>query len=502
MVAIALLTGTLIAQEDGGQTGERTINEIVADILGSDEGNDQGVEVDVPGIGLIQLPPPKTVKVGLGNLLIDGRIMTGLRSQMTDQEGLAGSGNWSFEAINAMWQENRVEMNLDYKLLNYGAFVMLQARNWGSNAFNATSPTDLVRVRFGLVYATFLEEKIKFSVGKLYDDIYQKQEKVWKTEGEDGGFRFSDEDRFSMRIEARPIKGLNAGGQFFFVNTDKDAMTGIPAKSIGDTRAWKEFGLGASYKNSMFSAQAGIRFDSDVDGMDRTESKTYLAPYYGDGNFMGTAVSQMTLGALSGPKYKHKTEIGSTIFNGSSPEFTANPYDAGHWAFLGFKLTAVKDLTVSAHGALYNLGAFDKFGYGKFVEYVKYNNFIPGFSGFGAGLTLFQEFYGGDVFGDWQAPGMAAASHLKNSPFFRFSPVVTYKPFMYLDIALSGQIGICPDVLDSYWQIKPEISIGPGIDIFSVKVFYEILHQSYADEEIAGKPSTRHTFGVAVDIIF
>lgn len=455
--------GFLTAQEGGGQ--------------GPAAAAGQGQEAP-PAQRASPFPTRQPVKIGMGDLSIDGRIMTGFRSQSTYTDGEKGKTSW--EAINAEWEENRIELNLDYTLGNYGAFVLLQARNFGGNAF---ASNDSFRPRFALVYANFWDNKIKASVGKLYDDIYQKQPRtIWKTEGKGGGFRFTDEDRFSLRLEFRPITGLNLGAQFFFIDNAINPGRSEPGNDLWDTEALKELGIGAEYSSDLFNVQAGFRIDSKVDPMDRNEAKTYLPQYYGDGNMMGTA-------GASQIKYKHLADLGSVVTSGSPATWQSKEFDAGHWGFLGFKLKAVKNLTATAHGALYNLGAFDKFGYGKLAEFVKYDNIIPGL---GAGIAFYQEFYGGDVMKD----GVA------NSPFLRFTPEFSYK-YKTITGSLEGTIGLCPDVLDSYWEIKPQIqvSLNPYVDVFTAALFYKATGHDFVDSANLA-PTVKHTVGVAIDLIF
>jgi hypothetical protein len=475
VTVLVLLGGLLTAQESGGQQQQGAAQSAQA----------QGGEAQAaaPAQYAAPFPTRQPIKIGMGDLMIDGRIMTGIRSQTTNTDG--EDGNTSLEAINAEWQENRIELNLDYSLGNYGAFVLLQARNFGGNAFAAN---DAIKPRFALVYANFLDNKIKVSLGKLYDDIYQKRPSegtIWKTEGPGALFRFTDEERFSARIEFKPIAGLNVGAQLFFVDNAISPGQSAPGKDLWDTEALKEIGIGVTYNNpKLFNAQFGLRLDSKVDPMDRTEAKTYLPQYYGDGNMMGTAGAMLL-------KYKHLADIGSVTGLPANPAWTpaVDNYNGGHWAFLGFKLNAVKNLDVTAHGALYNLGAFDKFGYGRIAEFVKYNNIVPGL---GVGITLEQEFYGGDVMKDG----------IINSPFLRFTPQVSYKYNIFVP-SLEGGVGISPDVLDIYYSVKPQlqVSLNRFVDVCVVKVFYELIHHDFVDS-LNIDTTTKHTVGVAVDLIF
>jgi hypothetical protein len=342
--------------------------------------------------------------------------------------------------------------------------------------------------------------KAKFSIGKLYDEILVMQNKVWKTEGFGDIYRFTDEDYFSARLEVKPIEGLNVGAQFFFVNTDTDAVSGLPYRSLGETGTWKEIGLGAMYKSDLFNAQLGVRFDSNVDVMARNgssggDSRTYLPAYYGDANMLGTPLAE-----LRGPKYKHKADVlpSTTYQPDGNGDYTAvtTPapfYDGGHYAFFGFKLNRLHNIDADFHSVLLNLGAFDEFGYGRVAERIIYNGLLPKFN---LGLIMEQEFYGGDVFAD----------PLKNSPFLKFTPQISYDlitipgmPIPLLKAMVETTIGVCPDVLESYIKVKPDLNLSMGI--FSVELFYDITIEKYV-ESANIKPSTKHIIGCAFNMMF
>jgi hypothetical protein len=388
-----------------------------------------------------------SVKVSTGNLLINGRVITGLRVRQLDQDGV--KGDTTLEAINQEMDENRVELSLNYTNANYGAFVMFQALSPSAWSFSAN---DVPSIRFASIYANYLDNKLKVSVGKLYDEVYQLREKVWKTEGESGGMRFTDEKNFSSRIEFKPIPGLNVGAQIFFVSPS----TGGKAE-IGEFM--QEIGIGGMYTSDLFNAQAGLRLDGAADGLDRTsEYKSYLWYYYG--------------GGANPIKYKHGDQ--------------QDDYDGGTYAFAGFNLKAVKDLTTIAQAGFYNVGDWDKYGYAKMDENIRYTIL----SKINIGVKFLQEFYGNDVMD----------SGYVNSPFFQFKPGVSYKINDTFTGMLEGNIGVCKDVLDSYWYIKPIVNITlGGYGSFRAQVFYEYLSQKF---ESMNDPINRNTFGIGLDLMF
>jgi hypothetical protein len=473
-----------------------------------------------------QMPPPAYAKLWMGDLTIHGRLLTGARAAMTNREGLDEDGNWSLQAVNADWQENRAELTFDYALgSNMGAFLMLQARAWSPNTFG-----DGVKPRYAFVWTSFLDDKIKFSFGKLYDEILIMQNKVWKTEGFGDLFRFTDEDKFSARLEVKPIPGLNVGAQFFFVDSAFNAInSSLADRNLADTGAWKEIGLGAMYTHDLFNAQLGVRFDSNVDIMNRDDSKTYLSAYYGDANMLGTAGSFAMNGAQSGlgPKYKHAADViaagtptlkpGGNVTNPNDYEVVVGEtpfYEGGHYAFAGFKLTGVKNVDFDIHGGLYNLGAFDKFGYGRLAERFMYKN-VP-VQKLGLGLIMQQEFYGGDVWDDrkqiaqqtLQGPvEVDNPNYRVNSPFLQFAPWISYD-FAYLpgtnavpmaQVSAYCFFGISPDILDSY--VNGRLSLDLLLGVFSAKIFYDITYTDFVDAA-AIKPETKHLAGLALDFKF
>jgi hypothetical protein len=357
------------------------------------------------------------------------------------------------------------------------------------------------------------------------------QNKVWKTDGFGDRIRFTDEDKFAARIEFKPIPGLNVGAQFFFVDPGYNPIvSSLATRSLGDTGAWKEIGLGASYSNRQYDISGGIRFDSDVDIMNRDDSKTYLTAYYGDWSMLGSDGAPFL-----GPKYKHKAEvIQSVTYDTTDP---ANPkavygdapfYDGGHYAFLGFqwKRTKPREIAGDIHGGIYNLGAFDKFGYARVAERVTWYQLLPKFD---VGLIMQQEFYGGDVFDTVGAPpsptNPTGTPAMVNAPFLQFAPSLAYN-FAYLpgtnnsllQVSVTPFFGICPDVLDMYFYNRVSVDVGMGI--WSLKLFYDITYEKYVDviekgvpgQAIPGygtvggtpgiKPATKHVVGLAFNIMF
>jgi hypothetical protein len=355
------------------------------------------------------------------------------------------------------------------------------------------------------VYAKFLQEKVKVSLGKLTNEIYVMPEtRIWKTEGPWDTFCFSedakDNEHMSFRLEYKPIPQLNIGAQYFFALPDDTGMwdkywnTDFAASGV-----WKEIGLAAEWKSDLFNAVAGVRFDSDGDPLSKYEAYTYARGYYGDSDLLGSDAAP-----TAGPRYKHTAEVMREMtFPGAAdgdytPVFTADPaYDGAARAFLGFNVKAVENMDIIGQAGFYNLGAWDNFGYGRVNELVRYNGL--GVKALGLGLIMSQEFYGSDVFPD----------EMIDAPYFTFAPEVSYKlvdvPGFQLKGTLTTTLGVCPDVLENYVKVKP--NIGFMIGTLFVDLFYEMEYTSYTDKALDRanariESETKNTIGLAAMLMF
>jgi hypothetical protein len=208
-----------------------------------------------------------------------------------------------------------------------------------------------------------------------------------------------------------------------------------------------------------------------------------------------------------GPYYKHLDEV-------TKVEDGKLHFDDGMWMFFGFNWKGTPNLTAMVHGGLYNITAFDKFGYGNIAETIGYS--IPAIK-LGFGMNMVQQFYGSDVFADkavimdLDTPGgkIEMVTHdIVNSPYIQFIPYVTYSilPQGALSARLDATIGICYDVLEIEWGIKPSISARLGSVM--VDVFYQFNQQKYAHpfpdfgQGAAPQSVETHTFGVGFMTMF
>jgi hypothetical protein len=264
--------------------------------------------------------------------------------------------------------------------------------------------------------------------------------------------------------------------------------------SIGESL--KEWGLGASYTSALFNAQAGVRLDGGVDPMNKYESKTYLYEYFGDGAYTDPN-SKNGYGSYNpvAPKYKHWDKLSDAKFDASwNLTTTPKAFSDGTYAFVGFNLKAIKGLTAKVQGQFNNIPAFDEFGYGIFDETIGYQ-ILPKFY---AGVVLFQEWYGNDVFDD---------TKMASSPFFRFKPTVAYQLTPKLKVSPEVTIGLCNDVLETpYLDIKVPLDITlAAFGAFRAQIFYEYErtdYKNYKGIDYNGLDFSNHTIGFGVDFIF
>jgi hypothetical protein len=196
---------------------------------------------------------------------------------------------------------------------------------------------------------------------------------------------------------------------------------------------------------------------------------------------------------MMAPKFKHYKEVLAPM-GGDPPAYPA--YDKGTWGYIATQIKPMANLTIQARGELKSIPAFDKFGYGKIVEYAGYSGLLG--NKLSVGLTMIQEFYGKDVFID----------EVVNSPFLQFEPSVSYalipspfpnNPIPLLGVSLSGAYGICQDVLDLFVKVHPEVEFSMGI--FSLKFGYTYQYEGYMDST-GVEPKTKHQLGLELRVLY
>ena len=424
---------------------------------------------------------PGQITTPLGRITLHGMFLGGAMATMQDNTAVDGDEeDWSLMPFDATWQENAAKISLTYENGRYGGYIMIAAEDWNGNVEQYFKT---VYLPYAFVWRSFLDSALKVSLGKLYAEDFQTRDRIWKTEGAtNGGWQFADSNNnLALRVEFKPIAGLNVGVQWDFLPYGQStAPSGVPAL----LESLKEVGIAAEYKSRLFNVMAGVRFDG-ADGMNKFDFYGYLDDYYGGWGYIGNPVQNAftSMGATLAPHFKYGSEIYGAVYGDNANGYnigsvfsTANadkPFDGSYRAMFGFNFKGVKNLTAILQGCFWNLGDFDRFGAGSIDETFKYQ-ITPKLN---AGIILYQQFYGSDVFPD----------DMINSPYLRFEPVVSYQLTRTIEVSLLGTYGICADVLESEWRIKPKLTFTlGGFGAFRAELFYELRAITYTDEALAG----------------
>jgi hypothetical protein len=206
-------------------------------------------------------------------------------------------------------------------------------------------------------------------------------------------------------------------------------------------------------------------------------------------------------------RFKYRNEVYGAVDGNFSVANADKPFDGSHLVFFGFNFKGVKNLSAFAQAAFFNLGDFDRFGAGEIDETFRYQ-ITPKFN---AGLVMVQQFYGNDVFEDT----------IVNSPYFEFKPEVTYNLIPNINVYLRGTVGVCEDVLENLWAIRPGLTfVAGGFGSFRVETFYELTSTTWTEKAAAnmlptvgwgvvqgapptaGKPDYKHLIGLSVMWMF
>ncbi|MDR0707306.1 MAG: hypothetical protein LBF60_05450 [Treponema sp.] len=525
ILCLAFAAASLTAQVPSDMTPEQLEAAKAAYAAGKSPAEIQAaIAAAAPAAPAASPPPPHakpSVSTPMGELSIDGRVIVGASASWTHQYGEDFS---ALSGINPQMEENRAELSFHLKNGNFGEFIMLRAQLFGPNnnyydgnynpenntlnpkgyGYNSGGGFNITPAYF-FVYGAFLDDFLKVSVGKLYDENYMTRERVWKTEGAtNGGLYFSREGYLSARIEFMPVQGLDIGGQLFFVNSNTryvmklmglDSTPVIANASVEEFL--KEWGLGASYTSAPFNAQLGVRLDSAVDPMNKYESKTYLYEYYGDGSYMDpNSTNAYAQYHPLAPHYKHSDKLVDASVDMETYATSTVPkmFADGMYGFAGFNLKAVKNLTFKVQAQFNNIPAFNEFGYGVVDETIGYQ-ILPKLY---VGIVMYQEFYGGDVFD---------TDKYANSPYFRFTPSVSYQLTSTIRVSPEIEIGLCQDVLET-----PHIAVKVPFDItlaafgaWRAQAYYKYSQTDYKDYKGIDYDKLdfhSHTIGIGLDFIF
>jgi hypothetical protein len=196
------------------------------------------------------------------------------------------------------------------------------------------------------VWRSFFDAKLKASIGLLPDQILQTRESVWKGEGaSNGGWSLNDNyERYaSLRLEYKPINGLNVGTQVNFLPMGQ-SPTSNPLADLAES--FKEITLAAKYKGNLFNALAGVRFDG-ADGINKFDTWTYLKDYYGEWGYVGNAIQNDKIGGVLStlsPHWKHGDDVYGKVTGNFTTANADKPFDGSYRLVFSFNYKAVKNL--------------------------------------------------------------------------------------------------------------------------------------------------------------
>jgi hypothetical protein len=212
------------------------------------------------------------------------------------------------------------------------------------------------KLSFGYVWGNVFSNMVTFKAGNIDDG-------AWATEGDDG---FDVADGLGLQLQVKPIEGVNFG-----VKLTPGAATPMTTEQFAS-----ELAIGGAYVSDLFNFQAGYKLDSDYDD---TVAADGTAKIYG---------------------YEFTGEEYALAFPDVKPEDWA-------YAYVGFNVKAIENLTLKAEGKFTSLGAYSDIGLAEINEIVAYAVTDP----LAVGIVMYQ----------W-IPGNSDAETIMN-----FKPYVNYK---------------------------------------------------------------------------
>jgi hypothetical protein len=410
----------------------------------------------------------------MGKITVNGMIVTGAQARLVDNTAIDNDveDDWKLMGWDATWQRNSALMSLTYNNGKYGGYINMGAEDWSGDIESGFNNFTILHA---YVWREFFDTKLKASIGLLPDQILQTRESVWKAEGaSNGGWSLNDNyERYaSLRLEFKPISGLNVGTQINFLPQGQ-SPTGNPLADLAES--FKEVTLAGEYKGDLFNALAGVRFDG-ADGINKFDTWTYLKDYYGEWGYVGNAIQNDKIsGVLStlSPHWKHGDDVYGKVTGNFTTANADKPFDGSHRLVFSFNYKGVKNLTAKTQGSFWNLGDFARFGTASIDETISYR-FMPKFS---AGINMYQEFYGGDAFPD----------NMINSPYLRFEPTLSYQLTPNISANFLATYGIAKDVVESDWRIKPSLTITlGGFGTLRGELYYELGAITYTEKAVSG----------------
>ncbi|MDR1374864.1 MAG: hypothetical protein LBJ24_07820 [Treponema sp.] len=438
------------------------------------------------------------------DLKLGGRLFTGLRFEDENDAEAASIGFYNDEDDGYV---TRLDLDFALTKANYGVKIGLRNDWLGGpdgtmrpvlDAAGTPTGTFIMVTSTGLgiynayTWADFYRDIINIKFG-LIDDV------AWATEGDE---EFQVSKGVGLRVEIKPIQGLNAG-VFLplpdFINDAyaKDEFGGIPSAKL--KHVFPEAAFGGSYEHDLFNMAAGFKLDGGGDGL-----VSGVKPLIGRGNwdnvyyntsYSGSPPFPYTLDGRGPQGTSGKvpfSEIGDPDSSNGRNLFhqkVANgsvSASAAIQAYLGFSIKAVEHLKAVVEAQAYNLGDFNKAGFVWIDEVGEYEIF----SNMRAGAILTQWFYGKRIaaIDDGQDVKMVY-------------PYIGFKPYFEYDLnellTVGGEIGFSfqPKWVDYEFSLKPKLSYKLG-DTAVIGAYYMFDMFKYARQGPEGKYNLINTFQI------
>jgi hypothetical protein len=383
------------------------------------------------------------------DLVWSGKIYTGLQWQKPD-EGAA------FVGLNNDDDDypTRLEFGAAYTKDNYGLKFVI--RNDNFTQINGLS------IPNAYVWADFLNKVLNLKFG-LIDDS------VWVTEGDEG---FHASTGGGLRLEVKPIEGLNAGIVLTLPNGDDNQATG---ESFTVTKGNNPFythvkyflpetAFGVQYESALFNAQAGVKLDSAGDGHQVINKDVVNVP----GITLAETLNGMGATVGGGGNYMYDLDGDGTLddtgipagYNSISYRFwdeDAPKSNAAARAYVGFSIKAIEALTAAVEAQFYNIGDFNTVGFAWVDEKFEYA-ISPVFR---AGAVFTEYFYGSKVASIYSSDNGADGDY-KVGIYFKAKPYFAYDINQYLTAGLEVGFALQDKILNYDVNVKPKITYKLG----------------------------------------
>jgi hypothetical protein len=406
-------------------------------------------------------------------LKLGGALKTGIQFKTSNEKDTTTPGGNEYSKYDPSIRMYNDDADAETRLDLEGAFTK---DNYGV-VFRLRTDTVIsgpeVEVHQAYVWGDFLNQIINLKVG-LIDDS------AWNTDG-DEDFHYST--GAGLRLEVKPIEGLNVG---LFLNGPGDYISTVVHNGKADKNARealedfifaKEFLLetsfGAKYENDAFYVAGGLRLDGKGDGLDQLEVFDWETNGAGGPIVPG---EQVTVEDINGTN-----RIIETVSDMGSGH---DDSDKGLGAYVGFGISAVPNLTAKVEAQFSNLMGYAEYGWIWVNETLGYAVTEQ----LEVSLVMHQYLFGED--------NKFTGSNDSVSPYFTFEPEVSYGLTDKWTVGVAVPVGFWSGIIDYDLGVKPKVSYNLG-DNASINAFYLFDYLKEKDVADAGITNT-----VQIDFIW